>query len=50
MDMLRTGLEHALFGLTFKGIIKPYRNINILDLMKPYLIFVNGRLGRLSCN
>lgn len=31
-DILRTGLEHALFGLTFKSIIKPHRNTNILDL------------------
>lgn len=45
MDMLRISLEHALFGLTFKGIIQPYRNSNILDIMKPYFIFVSGRLG-----
>lgn len=45
IDMPRIGLEHALFGLNFKDIIKPCRNTSILDVMKPYLIFVNGRLG-----
>lgn len=45
MDMLERGLEHALVGFTFKGINKPRRNTNVLDLMKLYLVFVNGRLG-----
>lgn len=45
MDMLRMDLEHALFGLTFKGIVKPYRNTNIRSGFVRSKIFVKGRLG-----
>lgn len=43
--MLRTGLKPALLCLTLKGIVKPFRNTNILDFTRPYLKFVKGRLG-----
>lgn len=45
MDMLKTGLKHALFCLTLKGIVKPFRNTNILVLTRPYLKFEKGRRG-----
>lgn len=45
MDMLEGGLERTLVCFTFKGINKPHRNTNVLDLMKLYLVFVNRRLG-----
>lgn len=43
--MLRTGLKRALFCLTLKGVVKPFRNTNISDLTRQYLKFVKGRLG-----
>lgn len=50
MNMLRAGLEHALFGLTFKGAVKPYQNANILDLMQSDLVLANGRPHSADCH
>lgn len=38
-------LTHPLFCLALKGILKSFRNTNILNLIILYLVFVKGRLG-----